>query len=455
MILRFDSVGGASGDMVLGALADLGADLGAIATQLRTAIPDHFHLRIDRVVEAGLRGTRVSVDVHDHDAPEDHGHGHSRGHGHGHGHEHHHGDDAHGHEPAHAHGHEHAHGHGHEADRRAPRPAERHDAHEHAQFRNLPAILDILRRSPQVPRAAELAAATFRRLAEAEAAVHGTTPDQVHFHEVGAVDAIVDILGSCLALEQLGVAAVSVGPLPEGQGTLTCAHGVMPIPAPATAELLRGHPVVRVDEPFELVTPTGAALLMTWKSLLPASGAYAAVRHGVGFGQRALTSRPNLLRATLAEAVSEAAAATAGDQVVLLEANLDDCPGEWLGAAMEKLLAADALDVWFAPIQMKKHRPGVLLSVLCEPGRAEALKGVVFTETTTFGIRESMRSRTVLARRVVLAETPYGPVRVKIGSRNGIDTIAQPEFEDCRRAAERHGVAVRAVFAAAQAAAKP
>jgi hypothetical protein len=428
MILRFDSVGGASGDMILGALADLGADLGAVVTQVRATLPDHFHVAIEKLTLAGLRGTRVSVDVHEHGHEHAHPHGHGAGHGHGHAHSH---DD----KVAHAH-------HGHSA---------AHDHDGRARFRNLPEILKLLRVSPQVPHAAELAAATFRRLAEAEAAVHGTTVEEVHFHEVGAVDAIVDILGSCLALEQLGVTAVSVGPLPEGQGTLTCAHGVMPIPAPATSELLRGHPVTRVEEPFELVTPTGAALLMTWKSLLPAPTVYTAIRNGIGFGQRTLNSRPNLLRATLAEPADATAVAPTPGDVLLLETNLDDCPGEWLGAAMERLLAAGALDVWFTPIQMKKCRPAVLLSVLCNPDGASALKAILFAETTTFGIRECVVHRTVLDRRTALVETPYGPVRVKIGSRNGADSVVQPEFEDCRRLAQQHGVSVRTVFGAAQA----
>lgn len=420
MILRFDSVGGASGDMILGALADLGADLGAVITQVRAALPDHCHVGIERLTLAGLRGTRVSVDVHTHDRTSEPEHDHVHGHGH-----------------AHKHGDEDAARHG------------NHDEGVHC--RNLPEILKLLQASPQIPRAADLAIATFHRLAAAEAAVHGTTVDKVHFHEVGAVDAIVDILGACLALEQLGVTAVSVGPLPEGQGTLTCAHGVMPIPAPATAELLRGHPVVRVDEPFELVTPTGAALLMTWKELLPAPTAYTAVRNGVGFGQRTLRSRPNLLRATLAEPVAEAVAAGISGDVLLIEANLDDCPGEWLGAALERLLAAGALDVWHTPIQMKKNRPGVLLSVLCEPTTSDALKAIVFAETTTFGLRDRAARRTVLDRRTELVDTPYGPVRVKVGSRQGVHLAAQPEYEDCRRLSEQHHVAVRTVFDAAKA----
>ncbi len=472
MILRFDSVGGASGDMILGALADLGADLEAVMRQVRETLPEPFGVTTEALTLAGLRGTRVSVDVHAHEAHAHAAHAHEA-HGHAaHAHAAHahaaHGHEAHAHAaPSHAaHAHEahahaaHAHAaHTHAADAGPPR-GRRHGHghgtephhHGHARFRNLPAIVTLLESSKRSPDAAALAIATFRRLAEAEAAVHGTTVERVHFHEVGAVDAVVDIFGACLALEQLGVTAVSVGPLPEGQGTLSCEHGVMPIPAPATAELLRGHPVTRVEEPFELVTPTGAALLMTWKDLLPAPATYRPVRNGVGFGHRALRARPNLLRATLAEPVAAAAPAEAADAILLLEATLDDCPGEWLGAALERLLAAGALDVWHTPVQMKKNRPGVLLSVLCEAPRAEILKAIVFAETTTFGIRERDVRRTVLEHRIETADTPYGPVRVRVGSWQGVRLAAQPEYEDCRRLSEQHGVAARVVFDAAKAA---
>jgi uncharacterized protein (DUF111 family) len=253
MNLRFDSVGGASGDMVLGVLADLGADLGAIATQVHAILHDHFHIHIVKETIGGIAGTKVNVALHDDD------------------------------------GHHHNH-------------------HHHSHGRNLPEIVAMLSSAPQHD-AAQLAIKVFKRLAEAEAAVHGTTTDKVHFHEVGAVDAIVDIYGSCLALFQLGVTSVSVGPLPEGYGTVKCAHGVMPIPAPATARLLEGHPCERVDEPFELVTPTGAALLMTWKDEFPAiPSPVASAKSGYGFGQRTLKGRPNLLRGTLSREVKNSTA---------------------------------------------------------------------------------------------------------------------------------------------------
>ncbi len=431
MLLRFDSVGGASGDMLLACLADLGADLDTVAKQIQSALPDHFHIRRETLTLDGLRGTRVSVDLHEHQGtrPHETSHVHTHGENHDHTHDHGHDDNHHSHGASQPH-----------------KPDEKPQGRHH---RNLPAILRMIEGASLPAPAAVLAASTFQRLAEAEAAVHGTTVEKVHFHEVGAADAIVDILGSCLALEQLGVTEVSVGPLPEGEGTLTCEHGVMPIPAPATAELLRGHPVVRVEEPCELVTPTGAALLMTWKAMCPARAAYTAIRHGIGFGRRTLRSRPNLIRATLAEshASGEAASGAPGD-VMLLEANLDDCPGEWLGSALERMLAHGALDVWFTAIQMKKNRPGTQVSVLCEPERAATLKSILFAETTTFGIRERIVHRTVLDRRIETVQTRYGAVRIKIGSLQGADVLRQPEYEDCARLAGQHGVSVRTVSAA-------
>lgn len=444
MYLRFDSVGGASGDMLLGCLADLGADLDRIEAQVRTVLPEHFHIRREPLVLQGLRGTRVTVDIHDHGptvAGNAQAHAHNPVHAHVHDHGHDHGHD-HNHVHWHSHGNGHSHAHG--------KDDGHHEPGHPTVHRNLPDIVALFEAAPLPERAKRLAVATFHRLAEAEATVHGLSPENVHFHEVGAVDAIVDILGCCLALDQLGVTAVSVGPLTEGEGTFRCAHGIMPIPAPATAELLRGHPVLRVGEPFEMVTPTGAALLMTWKTQLPAHDTpYTAIRNGLGFGQRTMRTRPNLIRGTLAD--PSPTASDAPSRVLLLETNLDDCPAEWMGNAMERLLAAGALDVWFTPVHMKKNRPGTLLSVLCEPSLADALKTILFTTTTTFGLREIPMDRTVLHRRMETVETRFGPVRLKIGTWNGTDVVAQPEFEDCRALAERHGVAVREVHGAAKA----
>ena len=438
MNLRFDSVGGASGDMILGALSDLGADLGAIATQVHAILPDPFHLHIAQETIGGIAGTRVSVELQKH--------------------HHHHDESVIGNQCSVISN----------TDNRLPITDHRQPItdHHHHHGRNLPEIIAMLSSAPQHD-AAQLAIKVFCRLAEAEAAVHGTTADKVHFHEVGAVDALVDIYGSCLALIQLGVTSVSVGPLPEGHGTVTCAHGVMPNPAPATARLTTGHPCERIDEPFELVTPTGAALLMTWKEEFPETRTpVASVKSGYGFGQRTLTSRPNLLRATLGTVISnqysvisnvDTRQPTASSQapitdyrlpitdhtgsVLCLQTNLDDVSPEVLGYTLEKLLEAGALDAWFTPIQMKKNRPGVMLSALCDASQADALRHIIFRETGTLGIRQTTLERTVLERRTETAQTPYGPVRMKV-----TEFGAKPEYEDCKRLAEQHGVPLRNVL---------
>ena len=289
--------------------------------------------------------------------------------------------------------------------------------------------------------------AVFRRLADAEARVHGTTPQRIYFHEVGAVDALVDIVGACLAREWLGADSVSVGPLPLGSGTVSCAHGLLPVPAPAVAELLRGLPVQADDEPFELVTPTGAAILSAWRTAggIPDGSRLAGI--GYGLGQRRLHHRPNLLRALLFEKAESDGGLH--DACLALECNLDDQTPELTGALAARLLEAGALDAFLTPIQMKKQRPAALLTVLCRPDRREAMLDVIFRESTTFGVRESLAQRTILERRHKTVETPFGPVRVKIGRWRGADVTASPEFEDCAQAAARAGVPVRRVIEAA------
>lgn len=289
--------------------------------------------------------------------------------------------------------------------------------------------------------------AVFQRIAEAEAKIHGTTPDLIHFHEVGALDSIVDVVGGCLALHRLGVEQVVVGPLPLGHGLIQCAHGTYPSPAPATVELLKGAAVCEVDEPFETVTPTGAALLTSWRNAEAVPAGARVVEVAYSFGHRRLNGRPNVLRATLLESAAPLAAAPG--ECLVLECNLDDTTPELVGALTGRLLEAGSLDVYTTPIQMKKQRPGVLLGVLCEPAAREALLDLIFRGCTTFGVREYPVRRTVLARRHETVQTPYGPVRVKIGTWKGEDVTRAPEFEDCAQAAKAHGVSVRAVYEAA------
>jgi pyridinium-3,5-bisthiocarboxylic acid mononucleotide nickel chelatase len=400
-ILHFDSIGGASGDMILGTLIDLGvkpADLNAAIASL-----DIGELSIEArpYSEQGLHGTQVAVHARERDA---HGHG----------------------------------------------AAQPHAAHAH---RNLDDIRRAITASALPDRVKQRSLAVFQRLAEAEAHVHQTSPNDVHFHEVGALDAIADITGACLGLDLLGVDAVSVGPLPIGHGTIACAHGLLPNPAPGTVELLKGHPIAQVDEPSELVTPTGAALLVTWQSLdaLPDGCVIRAVGHG--FGQRKLQRRPNLLRAMLCEATD--APAGGPEPCLVLETNLDDTNPEWIGSLVPKLLAAGAYDVFTTAIQMKKQRPGILLTVLCPTEKRAALLDLIFTESTTLGVREYVTRRTVLPRESVEVQTPYGAVRVKVGIWQGKRVTHAPEHEDCVRCAEASRVPVRVVYEAALAAYRP
>jgi len=336
--------------------------------------------------------------------------------------------------------------------------------------------------------ARERAVAVFRRLAEAEARVHGTTPQKIHFHEVGAVDAIVDIFGVCAGLEMLGVERVVSSPLPMGSGYVEAAHGRLPVPVPAVVELMKGFPARPLlrqgfggqacDEEGELTTPTGAALVVTLADAFGPMPAMTVEKVGYGAGARGMSPRPegrgsngtagrgrvpNVLRVILGRPVAGGDADEA-DVVWLLEANVDDASGEMLGAATEALFEAGALDVWLVPATMKKGRPGVVLACLAAEGLVGAVQEAIFRETPTFGVRRTAVERTKLAREHVTVQTPYGPVRVKVGrrgpcSREGLSlqgggrvVTASPEYEDCRRLAAEGGVAVREVYAAAQAA---
>ena len=387
--LRFDSVGGASGDMILSALCAMGVPAQELQARTASLGVESFEILTEQASDHGIHGLRVTV-----------------------------------------------------------RCAEEH--HPHRDFES---IRDLIAASRLSDRVKEMSIAVFLRLAEAEARVHGTTPDHVHFHEVGAMDSIVDIVAACVALEWLKVDAVTFGPLPLGCGVVRCAHGVFPVPAPATVELLRGFAVEQSDEPFELVTPTGAALLTTWSQSLPGGGAAPEriVQVGHGLGHRSLQNRPNLLRAMLLEPVAEAQDA---DECVVLECNLDDLTPQLVGAVTQKLMSAGALDVFTVAAQMKKQRPGTLLTVLCRPEQRDRLVDLIFAESTTFGIRERITRRIVMTRRTVEANTPYGTVRVKVGTWKGRDVTQSPEYEDCVACADRNQVAVREVHDAALAAAR-
>ena len=279
-------------------------------------------------------------------------------------------------------------------------------------------------------------------LAKAEARIHGIAPDEVEFHEVGAVDSIVDVVGSAVLIEALAPRRIVALPPPSGGGTVRAAHGIVPVPSPAALEVLRGR-TMRPSGPGERTTPTGAALLAAWSEESLAIPELTVDRIGYGAGSKRWEDAPNLLRALVGRS------ATSADAVWVLEANLDDLSPQLLAAALDSVLAAGALDAWIAPVTMKKGRPGHLFGALCDDGRRGVVESEIFKQTSTLGVRATRVERRVLDRELVEVDTAYGKVRVKVGRLAGTVANVAPEFEDCRQAAERQGVAVKEVMAAA------
>ena len=389
-IAYWDCFSGISGDMSLGALVDAGLPVERLRVELeRLGVPG-WEIAAEREVRYGVAGTRLRVHT-------------------------------------------------------APQPAHRH----------LPEIEALLDTSSLDDDVRQRARAVFRRLAEAEGAVHGMHPDEVHFHEVGALDAIVDIVGVVLGLKLLGVASVYASALPLGSGWIDAAHGRIPVPGPAVLALLGAvdAPLLPDDTPFELVTPTGAALLA--ELAVFRRPAFKLDATGYGFGSRD-TGRLNAVRVWLGEE-PELSAEPAWpsdsphrDQVVLLETNIDDQPGEQIAFAVEQLLARGALDAWWQPIGMKKGRAGVLLSVLLPAAREDELVELLFRETSSLGIRRRTLDRWVCDREIRSASTPWGPVRVKVKRWRGEILGTAPEYEDCARIARENDVPLQQVFAAVQ-----
>ncbi|MDD5199350.1 MAG: nickel pincer cofactor biosynthesis protein LarC [Terrimicrobiaceae bacterium] len=400
--LFLDCFSGIGGDMAVGALCDLGADQKALASELeKLGLGGEFHLHFSRQIRCGIEGVKFDV--------------HLREHSHSHGHPHH----DHGDEP-------HAHG---------------------RSFADIRALIEAGGLSSFVK---SRAVAVFQRIAVAEGKIHGMLPEEVHFHEVGAVDSIVDIVAFCLALESLGAPRVIASALVEGTGTIHCAHGHFPLPAPATLEILAGIPLGQIEEPMEFITPTGAALLAEFAVSFGPMPALAVERIGYGAGTRDTPHRPNVLRAVLGETSEDAES----DTVTEIESNLDDLSPELLAAATAKLLDAGALDVFVAPIHMKKNRPAFRLTVLTEPARADEFARLILRETSAFGVRMHDCRRLKLRREIVAVGTPFGAVEIKRGWLGDELVQAAPEFESCRRAAEAAGASVREVYLAAQVAAK-
>ena len=431
--LLFEPVLGASGDMILGALLDLGVDPVRLANALHKTGLDGFEIRFSRIeglhhISYGRCEVLLAEEEHAHDHHQDHGHDHNHGHKHGHKHEH---------------GHENE-----DEDEDGKHKHKKHEHHLHQPRRGLADILKMIRAGRFPERAAARAEGIFRRLAAAEAAVHGIPVAEVHFHEVGAVDSIVDILGTCLALEELDIAHIFCAPLPQGTGTITCAHGILPNPAPATVQLLAGFPVVRLPIAAELTTPTAAAILST---LSEGDGSGRPIRWlkvGTGHGTRQLEQGPNIIRAYLLESAALPAPLQL-EAAEVLETDIDDDSPEVTARLPDLLRAAGALDATLTPLLMKKGRAGVRLTVLAPVGAAAALARLILEESSTIGVRVYPVQRYVLPRAPAIVKTPWGRVKVKRIERPGGAEFA-PEYESCRKLAEKSGISLRRIVAAAR-----
>jgi len=383
--IYFDCSSGASGDMIVGALLDAGLPLKTLREELGRLQLPGYRVKAARVKRRGIAGTKFDVVIET---------------------------------------------------RR----------HEHRRLKD---VLDIVRRSTLSERVQQDVERVFRRLAQAEAFVHGTTAEEATFHEVGAVDSIVDVVGAVVGLEQLDIAQVAVSALATGSGFVECEHGRFPVPAPAVAELLKGFPITSGEIEMELTTPTGAAVLTTLGGHFGKMPSMTVESVGYGAGARDPAEMPNLLRVVIGETPVRAES----DRVWVLETNIDDMSSELFEVLFERLFAAGALDVFTTAIQMKKGRPAVKLSVLAPEELRSRAEEIIFRETTTFGIRAYEVERRKLERQSVRVRTKFGEVRVKLGRLGGELLTASPEYEDCRRAAARGGIALKEVYEEARRAA--
>ncbi len=448
-IAYLDCFSGISGDMFLGALVEAGVSP-KLLEETVAALDIGARLEISRVVRSGISATNVDVYSHgEKDHPreafwEQGGHEHSHEHSHGHEQEH-----SHGH--THSHSHDEAGAHQHESNTPSSREgATAPHKQEHEHGRGLTEIRKIIGKAAISETAKATAIRIFEALGTAEAKIHSTTIEEVHFHEVGAVDAMVDIVCAAVGAEALAVDEWVCSPLNVGGGTVKCAHGTLPVPAPATVELLKDAPVYSSGPQVELVTPTGAAIVKTLATRFDQFPTMKIERSGYGAGTRDFPGHPNVLRLTIGDgSAPSAAAGTSKEIITVLEANLDDLSPQVLAYTMEQLLAAGALDVFSVPVQMKKGRPGAVLTVLSKQEDADRLAKLIFAETTTLGVRRREEMRQVLARRWETVETSWGPVRIKIASMNGTISNHAPEYEDCRNIAAEHHVPLKTVLEAA------
>jgi len=431
-IAYLECFSGVSGDMFMGALIDAGISP-RLLEETVVALGLGARLDISRVVRSGISATKVDVWVDgEKDLPREEYWAQQnvaralspalsqREHDHHHDHDH----------PSEVGG------------SRAGVPA----PHGHSHGRGLAEIRTIIGKAAISDTSKNTAIAIFEALGAAEAKIHDTSIDKVHFHEVGAVDAMVDIVCAAVGAEALGVDEIVCSPLNVGGGTVQCVHGTFPVPAPAAVELLKGAPVYSTGLQAELVTPTGAAVVKILVKRFAAFPEMKIEKSGYGAGTREFAGHPNVVRLTVGEAASTLAAKTASETVTVLEANLDDLNPQVFGYVIDRLLEEGALDAFVMPVQMKKNRPGALLTVLCKPSDASKLTQLIFVETTTLGVRRRDEVRQTLARRWENVSTEWGEVRIKIASMNGTVTNYAPEYEDCRRIAAEHHVPLKTVM---------
>ena len=386
-VAHFDCFSGISGDMVLGAFVDAGLSVARLRSELKKLGLEGYAMSAKKVSRSHISGTQVSIRV----------------------------------------------------SRNVKQP-----------HRHLKTILKLINSSALSKRVKADAAAIFTRLGEAEATVHNTSIDEIHFHEVGAVDSILDIVGAAVAIEQFGIERVTSSPLPLGSGTVKIAHGEIPVPVPATMKLLEGVPVCQSSIAQELVTPTGAAILTHYATSYSGFPAMTVEAVGHGAGTRANEGRANLLRVVIGTADERAHAAP----MDVIETNVDDMRPELLGALFDRLSEAGALDAYVTPLVMKKNRPGHLITVLCDPPDTAGLVELMLTETTTFGVRTYRTAKHCIEREWKSVKTPHGSVKVKIGTLGGRVVSVSPEYESCRAVADSKRVPLKEVYAAAEAAAR-
>ena len=439
-IAYLDCFSGISGDMLLAALVDAGVPFSVLEDAV-SALEIEARLELRRVNRSGIDAAKVDVVTLQGEVAETVHAAASAGVPAGHDHAHSHG------EHSHSHDHSHSHGDGHAHDHSPEKP--------HVHGRSLTVIQGIIRNSRLPLEVRTIALKAFELLGHAEAKIHNVPVESIHFHEVGAVDAIADIAAAAAGCHWLQVGKWICSPLNVGGGHVHCAHGVFPVPAPATLELLRDLPVYSSGVQKELVTPTGAALLRALDVSSSGFPAMSMSATGYGAGSRDLPGRPNVLRLVVGESTSIQTlhgqdASKKEERVGVIETTLDDATPELLAYVADRLLAAGASDVYRTPIQMKKGRTGMQLTILCSPAKAEALQKMVFAETTTLGLRYREEQKLILARSFVSVETEWGEVKIKIGTLDSGEVVNYaPEFEDCRSIAERHSVPLKQVMQAA------